>query len=250
MRKFLTAVCVIGASVAAVVIPQDAQATPLIDQTQSLTSIGSGGPVCMNGFMNINDLAGTTFTAGRTGALTSIDIPLLWTTTTEDMLVSVYSTVNGLPNGSAIASQIIPASSLVPFASGGTLSVNFTNPASLVSGTSYVFALGFPTCTQNAQASFSIVSSVPDRLFTWKQGSQAWSQDNIQGMNFTTYVEVAATPSPTPTPSSTVAATSSDSGVLASTGADSRWQIFSLGGFLFLAFGLGIVLRTRRQLKR
>ena len=252
MPNFVRSLTVIVAVVLSLCAPVAAYATPQVDQTQSLTTGGSGGPLCsFMGPMSINDAAGTTFTAGITGSLTSIDIPLLWIYTSDNLQVSIYATSSGRPTGSALAVQIISPAALASVASGGTLSVTFTSPATVQSGTGYAFVLDFPSCSSSAQASMATVTSVPGRAFIYKQGSAAWNSYAPTGINFTTYVEAPAPQNtPSATPSVTTSPSATPAGQLANTGSDLVEATLLWGSLGTVFLGLGAGLNARHNTRR
>ena len=164
-------------------------AVPVVDQTQTVTA---GGETTVNCFEPDPGVAvcqerGSTFTAGISGRLTSIDVPTIRNVNPADLTVSVWiaDAVTGLPTGSAIATQVIPAASLV---SGETVSVAFSSPATVVAGTGYVFILGFPLASASSGPGMLLslgVSPADKRLAGFT------SIDPQYGISFTTYVDDA-----------------------------------------------------------
>lgn len=234
-----------------VVVPMSAQAAVQADQTQNLSVIGSFGPMCQPpgmmfpfGMLNKD---GSTFTAGVTGDLTTIEFPVIWTQTTANLTVNIWADSGGLPTGSALATQVLTSADLTPVASGGMLEVNFTTPAAVTAGTPYIFTFGFDSCSQSAQMSVGMVNAPSDKHRIWYQTGQSWAPDASHGMNFTTFVDVPAqnnNSSSSPTPSSS--STSSASSTLADTGQNQGW-LWSLAGFgaLLIAAGAQVVARKR-----
>jgi LPXTG-motif cell wall-anchored protein len=181
----LVALVIVCGFVGAGALP--AFAVPVVDQTQTVTAAGEtsvscyepspGVPVCVE--------QGSTFTAGMSGRLTSIDVPTIRNVNPVDLTVSVWNAnaATGLPTGSAIATQEIPAASLV---SGETVSVAFTSPATVVAGTDYVFILGFPLSSASTGPGMLLslgVSPADKRLASFT------SIDPEYGISFTTYVD-------------------------------------------------------------
>jgi LPXTG-motif cell wall-anchored protein len=181
----LVALVIVCGFVGAGALP--AFAVPVVDQTQTVTAAGEtsvdcyepspGVPVCLE--------QGSTFTAGMSGRLTSIDVPTFRNVNPADLTVTVWNAdaVTGLPTGSAIATQVIPAASLV---SGETVSVLFSSPATVVAGTGYVFILGFPLSSASTGPGMLLslgVSPADKRLASFT------SIDPEYGISFTTYVD-------------------------------------------------------------
>jgi azurin len=213
-------------------------AAPVVDQTQSVTAAGEAAVSCYVD-MSSNpqcQVQGSTFTAGMSGRLTSIDIPTIRHTTPADLTVNVWNVdaVTGFPTGSAIATQVIPAASLV---SGGTISVLFSSPATVVAGTGYVFTLEFPlsSASSNAGMMLALGFSPPDK----RVAGFAFIEP-AYGISFTTYVDDAPVADPT-----------SDSSLLADTGTNASVNSGSiaLGAGLLMAGALAVTV-TRRRLAR
>jgi hypothetical protein len=164
-------------------------AVPVVDQTQTVTAGGEAAVNCYepNPGVPVCQAQGSTFTAGISGRLTSIDVPTIRNVNPSDLTVTVWNadTVTGFPAGSAIATQVIPAASLV---SGETVSVAFTSPATVVAGTDYVFILEFPLSSASSGPGMLLslgVSPADKRLASFT------SIDPVYGISFTTYVDDA-----------------------------------------------------------
>lgn len=228
-------------------IPYSASAAPVADQTQTLSFLGTTGPMCSTGMMASNSTVGSVFTAGLTGALTSIAFPIQQTSTADNLLVSVYSLSGGLPAGQPLASQTIPSSSLLPLSQGGTLTVNFDTPASVVSGSEYAFTFKFPSCSSMAQLSVPEGIAPADKRLVFNQNNSAtWFKETTYGMNFTTYVDVPqAQGSPTPVQTSSP---SSPPQELAQTGNgfEQYFLLWSSLGIFVIASGLALLAKTNK----
>lgn len=164
-------------------------AVPRVDQTQTLTAAGVTSLGCYEpvpGVAVCQEL-GSTFTAGISGRLTSIDVPTIRNLNPADLTVSVWNVdaVSGLPTGSAIATQVIPAASLV---SGETVSVAFTSPATVVAGRDYVFILEFPLSSASTGAGMLLSLGVSPAD---KRAAGFTYIDPGYGISFTTYVDDA-----------------------------------------------------------
>ena len=252
MPNFVRSLAVVLAITLAVLIPQAAFAIPVADQSQAATSVGNTQSRCSTGPMASITSSGNAFTAGATGNLTSIDIPVISASTSEQALVSVYAAANEAPTGTAIATQPISTSQLTAVATGGTLQVVFATPASVVSGTGYAFVVSFPSCSSSVSVRFPIGLAAPGKHFVQRTGSSGpFIVDTTYAINFTTYVEAPApqnTPSPTPSVSATPSVTSAAQ--LANTGShhvELTLLWVSLGTLLL---ALGTVLFTRNIKRR
>jgi hypothetical protein len=123
-----------------------ASAAPVVDQTQSGASIG----VMRVSFLTVGapppEGLGSQFTAGVSGQLTQIDIPvtdaLSASGTFLGVQVSVYSVDSfGVPTGGPLAVQDVPGAVIATLAAGGTLNVVFSTPATVAAGTPYAFVV-------------------------------------------------------------------------------------------------------------
>lgn len=145
MRRFSVAVVVLclvslGGSVA--------QAQAVLDQ--SMTMVNNGGT-----FVGAGLEVGQTFTAGRSGSLTRVDLLLsqspgrvdrVIVVPAPDLIVTIQATTNGAPNGTVLATQTIPSASFasLPINADGAIEVTFSSPASIQAGTTYAIAMAAP----------------------------------------------------------------------------------------------------------
>lgn len=228
--------------------PAVAHAAPVVDQTQTLNNVGTTGPLCSTGMMASNSIVGSVFTAGLTGSLTSVSFPISQTSSTDNLQVSIYSLSAGLPSGQPLATQTISASTLVLLAQGGTLTVVFDTPASVVSGTGYAFTFGFPSCSSFSQLTIAEGVAPADKRLVFNQNnSQTWVKETTYGMNFSTYVEVPQVQS-SPSPSSTQSSSqNSTTQVLAQTGSETNYLVPLWFGLGLLLSSSGFVLIARYQ---
>jgi len=234
-----------------------ASAASVADQTQT----ASGGPTvfatwAMIPFVNQKD-AGSSFTAGLSGALTKIEMPVVnynSTTPKLDAQVRVWAVDgSGLPTGTALATETITHATLLAVATGGTVSVTFTTPASVTAGTKYAFTLSFINGSAgigtNSNVQFQTGTAPADKRAVYNI-SGVYSVDTARGISFTTYVDTAVTPpgAPVPPPGAPVPPASPASG-LAMTGFEAQPYLVVVGGLLGLgviAFGISSALRRRK----
>jgi hypothetical protein len=188
---------------------------------------------------------GSSFTAGLSGSLTRIDIPVVlynYTAPATDARIRVWNVDGaGLPFGASIASQTIPVASLSALATGGTLSATFATPATVAAGTKYAFTLGFVTSPSSGtqQLGVDAVLAAADKRGVFFTNGTA-SIDSTYGLSFTTYVDGPAAPPAAPAPSAPG---------LAKTGFDAQPYLVVAGGLLGLgviAFRLSSTLRRRK----
>lgn len=162
-----------------------AHAAAQVDQQNDVTSNVTSSSAAGN-------YGGQSFTAGLTGRLTQIDVQVSRSGSSGPLTVGVYATSGGLPTGSALASQTIPEADLPTLA--GWLSVVFTSPASVVSGTQYAFALQAPSTSGSGSVQISAVT--PETYaggILLDNGPSAWRANNVSAdMIFRTYVDVAS----------------------------------------------------------
>ena len=223
------------------VFPQTAFAAPVIDQSQSISSTGTGSSFCMvDNDDSFSDDIGSTFTAGVSGTLTSLEIPIFGSSTSESLSVLIYEISDGSITNPPLASQTISDAVLASVADGGTLSVVFTSPATIVSGGDYAFAMKFLSCTSFGQVVVQLGESPADKRAIYNQNNDAtWATDNQYGMSFTTYVEaLPAQSTPDPSPEATTAPE------LAVTGSHNLFDSTSWGFVTAFVIGLGLFLLT------
>ena len=241
VRNRLLVLAVASASLMGVGV-SPAAAAPVADQTQAIGTFIVIDVTSSTVPVDQVDL-GSAFTAGLSGSLSKIDVPVggyIQTGTKLDAHVRVWNVdaVSGLPTGAALATQVIPEATLAPLASGGTLSTTFTNPATVVAGTKYAFTVGFipaaGTFDSILQISLGIGPAPGMRAVQTTNGNTAMYA--ALGMNFTTYVDDLPAPPPAPPAPG-----------LAETGFDAQQHLVVAIGLL----GLGVIaLGIRRTVRR
>jgi len=211
-----------------------ALAAPVVDQTQTGLS---GGEAPISCFVLVNHPDdpqcsnwGSTFTAGLSGRLTSIeDIRYVRTqgVITDDLTATLWNvdSTTGLPTGSAIATQVIRGSSFV--SGGGTFSIVFSNPATVTAGTHYAFLLEFPLSSAPSGPRVDLAASFSPAD---KRLLNRLSFLPPYGINFTTYVDNA--------PQAPLADTGASTAVIGVSAA--------ISGGLLAAGALAIVVARRR----
>jgi hypothetical protein len=220
-------------------------ATGTVDQAVTGTSTNTF-------IINTTQSQGQVFTAGRSGVLDRVTVDLYKDGNVGIYYVEIYATSNGLPTGSALATEAKSESTLTT--SPASVIVDFSSPISVVSGTQYALVVRAPNVTQQYNPMMQGFSSSylnwraePDQLSSDPQltfSSGTWSSSNLFDARFATYV-TSPTPSPTQSPSPTaIPAASSNTQAdesLALTGNNtvigaSLFVVFSLLiGFTFLA---------------
>lgn len=179
-----------------------AQAAPVADQTQSgLTGTGANAVIMQDvgtGALIFTTEVGSSFTAGLTGQLTSIEVQTSGYSggfPAHEAQAKVWSVDgSGLPTGAALATQTIPVASLVI----GTLTVDFTTPATVTAGTQYVFTIGFIETTGAFMSQISFdggIAPAGKRVAGFAMGGIPFL-DAQYGINFTTYVEEGSSEEP------------------------------------------------------
>ncbi len=184
---------------------------------------------------------GSDFTAGLSGSLSRIDIPLAYYNQTGpklDAQVRVWNVdASGLPTGAALATQVIPEATLAT--ASAILSATFLAPATVTAGSKYALSLGFLPApgTPTSYLGINIVTGAPDKQMVAYQTS--WNPV-AAGMGFTTYVDAPAAAPAAPAPPAPG---------LAKTGFDAQPYLLLAGGLLGLgviAFGISSARRRRK----
>ncbi len=144
------------------------------------------------------------FTAGLTGALTSIDIALRKSGSGGDVTVSIYA-VNGSgqPTGTAMASTVVPPSAITTTGiwSAGVTFVNvaFTSAPRVVAGTQYAYTIEAPNANSAGTPSSYYVAYLAAAAYaggnSWfcTPGSCTWSPQGTD-LGFRTYVDTGGSP--------------------------------------------------------
>ena len=204
MKKKLALVAVVLAAAGLMTLGSaPAQATPAADFIQSGLT-GTDYAAIANTDFPTDFIQGSPFRAGLSGSLTSIDLPIFYYDVMSGSAFDVQMNVwnvdgSGLPTGAALATQTIPAASLTPFgATPGTLSVTFSNPATITAGTDYAFTIEFIIVGSGHNELGFEAGLVPagKRLMNNQGGSMAL--DTLYGFNFTTYVDADSPSQPLP----------------------------------------------------
>jgi hypothetical protein len=198
---------------------------------------------------------GQTFTAGITGLLDTFTLQLKKQGTPGALNASIYAESNGFPVGSPLATTTV-AESVVPSASIGTISFDFSSPVSVTAGTTYVFVIEAPSAStsylsvapftptyNNYIMYFGNPGAEPVGTHSLYMGSGSpWLIFN-QSFLFASYVVPATSPS-SPTSSSPSASISGDPTPtkLANTGARDESGILIAVFASLLLLGGGIIL--------
>jgi hypothetical protein len=136
-RRGLAAVFVSAAALLAVVSSSGAG---VLDQSQ---------PVVTNGFTDISDLnhLAQTFTSGRTGALDQVDVAVGRKAASASLRVEIRPVSSGVPSGSPLASETLPAASVgPPDVPQPFVSVPLVPPAPVTAGVRYAIVVSSSSC--------------------------------------------------------------------------------------------------------
>jgi hypothetical protein len=245
MKKTLTLVTVLVTAALFSVGVAPAYAAPVADQTQSgLTGTGAGVMMIQNlgtGAVLFKTEMGSSFTAGLTGQLTSIEVQVSAYSSgfpAHGAQAKVWSVDgSGLPTGAALATQTIPVASLAA----GALTVDFTTPANVTAGTHYVFTIGFIETTGAFMSQLSFdggISPAGKRVAGFAGGGTPYL-DTEYGINFTTYVDEGDSEGPS---------TGASAGALVNTGASESVtsNLFGMSAGLLAVGALAWVAARRR----
>lgn len=249
MNKVLKLVLLTGVLLIAPI--SSALAADVIDQQQDLAVIGTANSQCDSGgpMGPTNIVNGSTFTAGVTGSLTRIEVPVSSISITDPVWLRVYNTSGQVPTGDPIASQEVSSILVDTNASGGSLIVDFAKPTYVVAGTKYAFALGFDSCS-TGQAKLEIQMGIPeggDTLVQYQSSNSSWVNDGYYGINYTTYVETFPSFSPSPSPTATPLVPSNPDDTLADTGSNFDPTLWIIAGFIMLSAGFTFLTKAKRS---
>ena len=157
-----------------------ASAASVLDQ--SSTSIGG----VWFAMLDSSQYEYQTFTAGITGPLSRVELKLLRGGSPTTVVVGIRAVLNGTPSANDLTSEVVAGTS-IPDSQTGNVTVNFTNPINVTSGSQYAISLHDCTgCSGSASiawfASASNVYAGGDAI-DWYQGTMS-SRD----FTFSTYV--------------------------------------------------------------
>ena len=137
MRAIAKGIVATSVCISTVALAGSAFAEPVIDQQAAVSAQGAG----YSAWVMENQAMAQPFTAGITGALTRADLSVApWSSTQSNLLVEIYEMDGGVPVGSALASSAVPAADIQAMRTDrnlNTLTVNFSSPAQVNSGTQY-----------------------------------------------------------------------------------------------------------------
>ena len=194
MRSTIRRLLVGGVLVGAVLVPAAAGAVGTLDQETPVPS--PSGTTISGGNIGPSVSPGQIFTAGLSGVLDQVDLPLFrGESTAVDLSVEIRNVVSGLPGPTVLASATVPAAN-VP--SGGLIayswvSVTFTSPPQVDAGSQYAIVAhtngsdqsghGWVGSTASYSGGTKVVSNSSPPS-TWTQGSEYFFSD----FGFRTYV--------------------------------------------------------------
>lgn len=272
MKKFqkslttyiFSVVCVVIVAVTSLFSATAANAVGNLDQ-----QFTSGGSYSSYGALSSTILRGQSFTAGSNGLLDRITIDMRKTGNPGVINGSLYLASNGVPSGSPLAVTTVNETD-VSSSSVTSVIFDFSSPATVTAGTSYVFVLAAPNAVSGGMMS-------PPKFYSIYIGPAAptgmlevWSTDagstwSVGGWSFfaASYITPVVQSSPSssssssPSPSSSSTSTPSPSvtanSSLADTGIHGYENALILGsGVIFVILGsVGLNLsRGRRLLKK
>lgn len=258
-RSIFTLVCVTFVAVTSIFSASAANAVGNLDQQFS-----SGGSYSSYGGLYSTILRGQSFTAGSNGLLDRITIDMRKTGNPGVINGSLYLASNGVPSGSPLAVTTVNETD-VSSSTVTSVVFDFSSPATVTAGTSYVFVLAAPNAVSGGMMSppnnylmFNGPAAAPaGMLEVWS--TNAGSTWTVGGWSFyaASYITPVIQSSPSSSPSSSSSSSSSPTvspvSSLANTGIQGYENALILGlGVLFVILGsVGFNLsRGRRLLKK
>ncbi|WP_344601068.1 calcium-binding protein [Sporichthya brevicatena] len=195
VRRVAGSVCTLALiSTAGVVVTQSAGAAEALDQQQSVA--GS------TDLVDADNSFAQTFTAGRTGPLTRVDLRLFRAEETSDPLtVEIRNASAAGPGSTVLATAVVPAGS-VSADEVGTETVTFAAPASVTAGSTYALAVHTNGSAQQFWVGTSATNTYAagDAWFApTSPPSGPWASQSYD-LTFATYVDGPLGPKPTPAP--------------------------------------------------
>lgn len=169
-------------------------ATSTVDQAQEITD--SGGSAFGYGHTAVAQ----TFTAGKTGDLTQLDLMVqdegyLLSGASVPLLVQIVTVSDGAPGPTVLAATQVPRSTVTPVPWLGWLTVTFPEPAEVTSGSQYAIVLSADGALVNESYAWLHKFGDPypaGSAWVTNPSSGAWMQSPVD-MVFRTYVGTAPT---------------------------------------------------------
>ena len=162
MRAIAKGIVATSVCISTVALAGSAFAEPVIDQQAAVSAQGAG----YSAWVMENQAMAQPFTAGITGALTRADLSVApWSSNQSNLLVEIYEMDGGTPVGSALATTAVPAADIQAMRTDrnlNTLTVNFSSPAQVNSGTQYAI----------------VASTTAGEGYHWFMSSTDWSYQN------------------------------------------------------------------------
>jgi hypothetical protein len=187
-------------------------------------------------------LRGQSFTAGTSGLVDRITIDMRRTGNPGVINASLYLASNGVPAGTALATTTVNQND-VSSSSVTSVIFDFSTPATVTAGSSYVLVLAAPNAVTGMMAPSNNYRIYNGPATPPTGMHEVWSQDN--GTTWTTggwsfysasYITPVIQPSATPSSSPSVSVVNSGGSSLANTG------IASGNYFVLFAFSIALVV--------
>jgi hypothetical protein len=171
-------------------MPAAAQAAPVLDQEQSVTT-GHGFLVGTLPLPAEQSVA-QTFTAGLTGTLDHVDLFLFHFSGSGPITVEITTVVAGVPSGEVLASTTIAALSVSPYPDFAYATATFAAPASVVAGTQYAIVASSSGAYAWAAASEDVYARGQAYAKQGTAPALPWTPSaDLPDMTFRTWVTVA-----------------------------------------------------------
>jgi hypothetical protein len=239
MYKLISAIVLMGSVSLALCTSSPAIAVGNIDQSVS-------GTLNWNSGLTSTQSVGQTFTAGISGQLDRVTIDIGKSGTPGTFFLEIFEVSGGFPTGNALASQAVSETLVTNTIS--TVIVDFTSPATIVSGTRYALFLRAPSAVSGGMMSPSSSYSVgvennplSSEGIIYNTGSWSSSANDARFATYVTPIVVPVVSSPSTTPVSPPE-------TLATTGIDLVW--ITTIGLMTLALGLlGLKSGAKRNAK-
>ncbi|MEI8084002.1 MAG: hypothetical protein WCI74_19365 [Actinomycetes bacterium] len=170
-----------------------ATAAPTADQSHSGAATAAYG-------VDSSQYMGQTFTPSVSDGLSQVSVKIFYWNNSGPVTMKIYDTAGGLPTGAPLASQLVTgiptAATWVDCDGLSPVTVTFSSPATLVSGTLYAFTLESTTSGFNSSACVN-TSAYAGGNSVGSNPLPAWFAFAPRQLLFTTYMGAAAPPSDT-----------------------------------------------------
>lgn len=179
-------------AIAAVIMGAPTQASGQLDQGATFDGSGIADEIFISG-SSVQRLS-QSFTAGATGALTSVDVGISQSSSPTTLTIAIFDAASGVPIGTSLASRTLTGADLTAVTAGQALvPVSFLSPLSVTAGATYAIVA---STTDSLPAKFNWYWAAPYARGTAAYDDGLGSGWNALGYDLTFATYVISDPAP------------------------------------------------------